>query len=878
MNHEQPKEPIMGRVFIPCGIDHGTSNSGIAVMEKNGPRVIKPDGINPVLPSAVYYSNRGRLLIGQAAMQAILMESEGGIGYTGYKIRLGHDDRYEFPGGKVLTVPELGGIVISELMRAYRDDGNPDYGAAVITVPAKWEQPACAATLKAAEYAGLTFAQTLMEPVAAALAYGFAAEDKNVKWMVFDLGGGTLDISLMVIKSGRCTPLPEGNAGDALLGGRKFDRELLDFVLGPRKADPQYDEKMKNCRRLDPDYHPLREQYSLEDFSQETRRSAWGMLSLAVERGKIELSEKDRTVIKCPQPFEDAAKHWVKVEFPIERTVYEHLITSDVERAVLTCRHLLDKNRLKSSDVQRIILIGGPSKTPYVQQVLRDRLGIPLESRIDPMTAVAQGAAIFAATVEIPSNKLPLPPEPLPPSELVVDLRYASFSNVPICPVTGRIQGGSQLRNGWMVEIKRKDGLWSSGLVPIDETGLFEADVSLIQASGPTLSEFETRILDAGSREVAKCDEPRIWHPYASADDVLPSHLMVGLHDNGTEILLQQGVRLPAEKTGEYVTVSRLRRGHNEDVLVIPVLEGLEHFFGAVDPHGDANLKVGELRILGTELSNDLPAGSLVEVTLQRDRNRQIAVQASVRSVGGKYKAEFMGALNDPPAEEMAREFRRRRLSLEAVERIDAESPTTAVTEKLRQIREQEVVAQIEKNLERTKEGDRECQSRCHRDILRLTGAIHHLNNLQVGPRLRRLFNALQRTLTGSDAEELSSIGTELEQALGTDDKMAIESIENSLKRLYYTIRLRVFCDLVNDVNTFPRSFRGTPPQLNAYNDAYRVASRMNDEDLRGEILTDQELEEANRVRQELWKHWVRELGQWPAPTSGTDGIWLSQR
>ncbi len=868
----------MGRTFIPCGIDHGTSNSAIAVMEKNGPRVIKPDGINPVLPSAVYYSNRGRLLIGHAAIQAMLMEPDGGIGYTGYKIRLGHDDRYEFPGGKVLAVPELGGIVINELMRAYRDDGNPDYGAAVVTVPAKWEQPACAATLKAAECAGLTFAQTLMEPVAAALAYGFTAEDKNVKWMVFDLGGGTLDISLMVIRNGRCTPLPEGNAGDVLLGGRKFDRELLDFVLGPRKVDPQYNIKMETHRKLDPDYRPLREQYSLEDLPQEMRRSAWGMLSLAVERGKIELSEKERTVIRCPQPFEDSAKQLVKVEFPIERSAYERLIASDVERAVITCRNLLDKNRLRPSDVQRIILIGGPSKTPYVQQVLRDRLGIPLESRIDPMTAVAQGAAIFAATVEIPSDKLPTPKKPPLPSELGVDLKYASFSNVPICPVMGRIQGDGQPWNGWMVEIKRKDGLWSSGLVPIDETGLFEADVSLIQASGPTLSEFETRILDAGGHAVVTCDEPRIWHPYASADDVLPSHLMVGLHDNGTEILLQQGVRLPAEKTGEYVTVSRLRRGHDEDVLVIPVLEGLEHFFGAVDPHGDANLKVGELRILGTELSNDLPAGSLVEVTLQRDRNRQITVQASVRSVGGKYEAEFMGALNDPPAEEMTREFARRRLLLQAVERIDAESPTPTVTERLQQIREQEVIAQIERNLERTKEDDRECQSRCYRDILRLTGAVHHLEDLQVGPRLRRFFHVLQRTLTGSDAEELKAIGAELEQALDRGDKMALDSIENSLKRLYYTVRLRVLCDLIRDVNTFPRSFRGTPPQLNAYNDAYRVASRMNDEDLRGEIITDEELQEANRVRQELWRHWVRELGQWPAPAPGAEGIWLSQR
>ncbi len=192
----------MSRVYIPCAIYLGVTHSSIAVMEATGPRVIKADGKSDVMPSAVYYSHRGRLLVGQAAANAILRASEDGIGYTGFRTRMGHDDRYEFPGGKVLTVPEVAGIVIGKLLQAYRDEGYPDYKAAVITVPAKFEQPACTATMEAARHAGLLHTQLLMEPVAAALAYGFQAEDKNAKWMIFDLAGGTLVISLVVVQDG----------------------------------------------------------------------------------------------------------------------------------------------------------------------------------------------------------------------------------------------------------------------------------------------------------------------------------------------------------------------------------------------------------------------------------------------------------------------------------------------------------------------------------------------------------------------------------------------------------------------------------------------------------------------------------------------------
>jgi len=516
----------MGKTFIPCGIYHGATYSCIAVMEAEGPRVIRPDGVNDVMPSAVYYSHRGRKLIGHAAVRSMLIDPGGGVGYTGYRTRMGHDDRYVFPGGRVLTVPQMGAEIIGTLMQAYRDEGNPDYKAAVITVPAKFEYAACEATLEAARLAGLMFTRTLMEPVAAALAYGFGAKDENAKWMIFDLGGGTLDVSLVLSNKGRCEVLPEGNAGDPHLGGRKFDRELMDFVLGPRRNDSKYQIKMDKYKSYDPDYCPLRAQYALEDFSEETHKAAWGVLLVAVETAKIALSQEAETVIACLNYFTDADGRIVKVEFPISRKTYQRLISADVERAVQICYHLLERNRLNPSEIQRLILVGEATKTPCLQEMLYEKLGIPLGSNIDPMTVVALGAAIFANTVEIPADVAAHARIGRPVDKVSFSLEYKSYSSEPVCSVMGMIRDADRDLDGWTAEINRTDGLWSSGRQPIEPSGLFEIDVKLIEASGPTVSRFETRILDREARLIVKRDRPIILFPFETpqGNPVLKAH------------------------------------------------------------------------------------------------------------------------------------------------------------------------------------------------------------------------------------------------------------------------------------------------------------------------------------------------------------------
>jgi molecular chaperone DnaK len=378
----------MAKKFIKIGIDHGTTNSCIAVMEEDGPRVVKHTPVDLVMPSAVYIDRRRRTFVGKAALEAMMTtDASEGTGYTGYKLRIGQDDRYEFAAAReVRTAPQLGATVMGELLKGYREETGEDPKACVITVPAKFEDSACAGTRRAAEEAGLMYYPFVPEPVAAALAYGFTAEHKRAHWVVFDLGGGTLDVSLVIVRDGEMMVPEDGNVGDTRLGGRKFDRELLGYVL-----------------------RELRKQYALGELSEEKNGTTWGRLMLAVERARTALWAKPEAVVELPDPLcKDARGAEVRVQVPVTRGQYEQLIGPDVERAVQFCSMLLARNRLAAHDVDRMIFVGEASREPYLRQVLQERLGVGLDTSIDPTIAVAHGAAIYGARCEIPQDILRL--------------------------------------------------------------------------------------------------------------------------------------------------------------------------------------------------------------------------------------------------------------------------------------------------------------------------------------------------------------------------------------------------------------------------------------------------------------------------------------
>jgi molecular chaperone DnaK len=479
------------RKYVSLAIHLGTTESCIAHMTPQGPKVIQAEQQGQLLPSAVYYDRSGNLLVGSRAREAMtLSKAADGQGFTGFILQLGSDAQYKFTAaGKTLSATELCAIIIQTLLRAYQRESGEEAQACVITIPAKFRQDAVEGIRMAAELAGLRYCPLIMEPVAAAMCYGFNAQQHRARILVFDLGRGTLDVSLVISRQGKLIVPDGGHAGDDNLGGRYFDEQLAGYVLTQ-----------------------LEERYKLTKFRTDRGKfsNEWGRFLLAVKAAKIQLSARAESLVELETPLcLDDQGIEVEVKVPVTRKAYEDLIRPLAERAVQICETLLKSNRLSADDVERMILLGGPSKTPLIQGMLRERLGIPLESSIDPMTAIVEGAAIYADTVEIPGSDNDSKPPSAGSYRVKIDCERQS--QLPTYQAIGIVDGPET--EGLRVEVERMDGCWKSPSIPVDETGVFTVELLLSQGPKPVLSEFRTDLLDRFGRLLASVLEPAIWFP-----------------------------------------------------------------------------------------------------------------------------------------------------------------------------------------------------------------------------------------------------------------------------------------------------------------------------------------------------------------------------
>ncbi len=778
----------MPKQFVNAAIDHGTTNSAIAIMEENGPMVIKPNGTDPIMPSAVYINKRGRILVGWAAYKAMLTEQPGeGTGYMRYKIRIGQDDRYIFEeANKIFTAPDLGGIVIGELLNAAYEEINQKIQACVITVPAKFEQSACEGTNLAAKKAGLLYAPLLQEPIAAALSYGFSTEIDHGNLLVFDLGGGTLDISLVLVRKGQMRIPENGHTGDNRLGGSKFDREIMDYVL-----------------------NILSKKYSLSNFSGNNPlyKSAWGKLMLAIEEAKITLSEKEKTVIEIDGELcKDEKGAPVYVEIPLTRETYEKLIDADVSKTLQICQNLIKKNRLIPRDIDGIILVGGPTKTPYVQQMLLEELNINLFKNVDPMTAVAVGGAIYASTIEIPEiiRKQMSVSTLSESSDINIRLEYSKLSKLPKYTLVGKIETRKFKLNGLFVEIARKDGGWNSGRIPINDNGVFMAELILFNSKKPHLSQFVTSVKDNSGNILINVNEPEIWYPFPEGGIRLANSLRVALKNNQTQVLIKGGSELPTRGTGHFETTKTLRKGSKEDILKIPILETVNNLLGEEDDHADCNVHVGSIIIHGDDerVSYDVPAGSAIDLTIEMDESRNIKTIAYIPLLDEEFESTFVPEPFGIKLEDVKQRFNKEKNRLKEVEFLHSLYPLQEVGETLQRIERMQIVENIKKDLSRAENNEMDACYRGWTRVLELSATINSLNKQQQKIRIYHYLNKIKDGASESDLQRVSVLESELEGISQQNDQSRLQQIEKEVTDLdirirhrpYYVLSLHVAC------------------------------------------------------------------------------------
>lgn len=354
------------------GIDLGTSNSAAAVMEGGRPVIIpSAEGAGvasgKAFPSYVAFTKDGQRLVGEPARRQAAINAEGTI--QAAKRKMGMDFKFK-AYGKEYTPQQISAFILQKIKQdaeAYLGDKVEDV---VITCPAYFNDNQRQATKDAGEIAGLKVLRIINEPTAACLAYGLEKADKEQRIMVFDLGGGTLDVTIMEMAQGVFHV--QATSGDTQLGGTDMDRVLLEYIVGQFKRETGVD--LMNDKMA----------------VQRVREGA--------EKAKIELSSTVSTDINLPFITADATgpKH---LTMTITRAKLEDLVGPIIDRCRQPMEQALSDAKLTSKEVDRIIMVGGPTRMPIVQKFVEDYVGKKIERGVDPMECVALGAAVQAAII-----------------------------------------------------------------------------------------------------------------------------------------------------------------------------------------------------------------------------------------------------------------------------------------------------------------------------------------------------------------------------------------------------------------------------------------------------------------------------------------------
>ena len=357
------------------GIDLGTSNSAAAVMEAGKPVIIpSAEGqtmAGKAFPSYIAFTKDGQLLVGEPARRQAVTNPEGTVFEA--KRKMGTNFKYKL-NGKEYAPEQISAFILQKIKKDAEAYLGEPVTKAVITVPAYFDDNQRQATKNAGEIAGLEVTRVINEPTAAAFAYGLDKTGKDQKILVFDLGGGTLDVTIMDFgeHEGQATFEVLATSGDTALGGKDMDQALIDFVTAEFKRETSLD--------LTAD------------------KMAMNRVREAVEKAKIELSTTLETDLNLPFISADASgpKH---LNMKLTRAKLEELVKPIVARMRQPVEQALRDAKLTPQQIDKIILVGGPTRMPVVQKFVEDYIGKQVEHGIDPMEAVAKGAAVQAGVL-----------------------------------------------------------------------------------------------------------------------------------------------------------------------------------------------------------------------------------------------------------------------------------------------------------------------------------------------------------------------------------------------------------------------------------------------------------------------------------------------
>jgi molecular chaperone DnaK len=584
------------RATIDYGIDLGTSNSAIAVQGGARPRLLAGDDGTVLLPSAVHVCSDGRVLVGDEALRLRLRHPEDTA--VEFKRQMGTTQATSFPAaGRSMSVEELSAEILRSLAaRAAQSDGCP-LRAAVITIPAMFQLAQCEATRHAAALAGIEHAPLLQEPIAAAIAHSGSGFAQEGHWLVYDFGGGTFDVSLVRSRAGRLQVLDHD--GDNHLGGKDFNRVLARWAAERVRAEGRLGE----FRRTDP-----------------AMASAFVRLAAEAERVRVALSGQEQATFDVPELARRPNGEAVAFSAMVDRGLLESLIAPIITRTTELCKTLLARNRLTASGLKGIVLVGGPTRTPILPQMIHEQLGLGASHQMDPTTIVAAGAALFASTQKLPAA-LRSGTRERTADTLALELEYESMTNNPAPLLAGRAELNGDV-DGLVLSLLRDDesGPFDSGPIPVSAPGVFTTQLRLRKG------ELNVFRIEASRRGIPLKTMPStlsVLHGMSVAKPPLSQSVGVMLADNTVSWYLRKGAVLPARNTVTHATTQPLKKGESGDAINVPLVQGESN-------RADRNKIIGVLCIHANHITREFPAGTEIEVTLTVDEFSRTEARAYV--------------------------------------------------------------------------------------------------------------------------------------------------------------------------------------------------------------------------------------------------------
>lgn len=596
------------------GIDLGTTNSAICSYDGETVHLYKSPEQHDVTPSAIVIDKRGNKYVGARAYNNAAKNPDNAA--TLFKRLMGTSTPVKLPAVNLTMTPEECSAEILRVLFGYlpeeiRNDGET---GTVITVPAAFNQMQKDSTMSAADAAGIGRVALMQEPVAAVMSIMRIRKNDGV-FVVYDLGGGTLDIAIAESISGRVSLQAHG--GIAMCGGRDFDRMLFDNIVKPWLLDHF---KLPEDLSTNPQFKSL------------LRMATW-----AAEKAKIELAQKDEAVISLPETelgVRDLSGEEIYLDIAINRQRFDQLISPKVDESIQAARETLEKAGLSPHDVERVVFVGGPTQYKPLRDRVAFELGIAPSTDVNPMTAVAEGAAVFAESIDWASqSRGRKSARGTINAGGKLDLAFNYTARTPDSKARIVAKLGGQVVSGAEFQIDSLDTGWSSGRVALKDGAAVE-----LTLAKPGENTFKVFVFDAKGGSIALGQDKIVITRTAASVDAIPASHSIGIAAKekiGGPIVLvplvKEGEQLPKKGKATFKAEESVRAG-SSGALNFPLWEG-----DIKEPITD-NRFIGLFKITGKDFDDGvIAAGADLICEYEVLDSGNIVMEVTVPSIGGSF-------------------------------------------------------------------------------------------------------------------------------------------------------------------------------------------------------------------------------------------------